>query len=1049
MEASKKLATELIRVFEDNYCIRVKFESAGESNPSASGLQAVFVLDKSGSMAGGPIRDAKGALVSFISKMEKLTVPMTIIAFNNTFEEANSKTLGYEGLRNWAEKIKGSGGTLFKNVFECMREKFVKEKMDNTFVMFLSDGQDNDGLPKLIPFMEKFKDTIVKNNLTSSIHTIGFSDDHDAKLLTAITTYGTKAGTFQYLARDGRIPVAVNNATEFLYQTSMWGQYLGANKVVSKLEITDDENNPKIHFGMVFMRENDLGEGKVEIFYKGEKTEYILDMQRTDKLELEDTVHVFTSFISNTVLSILDKRTQKLLKQDEALLWAEKIGKIDKQLDEIIADIKKQRSLQRKQMMPFCLQAKDLISEFYAILKTNVAEDISNIKLAQLNRLAYQNILQRSLLKKINKRVGENAGMLQEIDQEINKILTGMNFKDIQEKYKNELESYGHCLISYKDWFDALQDGDCFCLTFDAERAEGGIMDPSLVVIKAINTTQLTAESFLDSALFITRAGQIIKGVGQHGAPASSLVNGLPEEVITGVMPLYINEEHWKVARLRLKPLLAWTIAQDVLAYEPKQLIVLPFLLLAKAAIDQGSEHKQKQFKLILDTCSAIYRDCKELILPDLKSKCAEYLTKPEVRTADVIPNNRVFLLHLYVASQAGDIDSKQVLSILPYVMEEEIRRNGPKLDVDINEFYKKLLDVDEAAYVVPYIKAFVDEINKDFEGKAAGKGESFKLMLKEKNIEIKEEQKVPAGGAEETKGAVPKPKEEEKILVDTTKMGERASKLIERYNQLLTKAEWNVAQTAGLCNLFGIKPYNTIQEMGIDTPAKQQAFAIQTMTQKVNADRREAIQKGLFVNSFDEAAAVEFVRKKYVETVTMERNNQKSKIIADRQKTSASASAPQFAATKDLYEAAGLLHGILRGTMNFHEMHKALRTPHCPEVIQKIKMLSTGQFMGIKLIMDEMKNPKELSNGFVTWKATKKHAYKIWKENKGDYPLAQWIEAFPHLAEYLDGQEKRSQGVFVAYRHPRANCVDPRHRANSKKPLAAKVSKPHKKKKK
>ena len=183
-------------------------------------------------------------------------------------------------------------------------------------------------------------------------------------------------------------------------------------------------------------------------------------------------------------------------------------------------------------------------------------------------------------------------------------------------------------------------------------------MDPSTVKIVTINNTQLTAESFLDSALFITRSGPLIRGEGQHGSSAATLVKGLPDEIITGVLPLYINKEHWRIARLKMLPLLSWTVAQDVLAYEPRQLAVIPFLLLAKAAYDQSTEHKKTQYKLIYDTCFAIYNENKGLLIPAIKSRLNKYLTNPEVRTSDSVQNNRVCLNHLYMPVQSGDMEA-------------------------------------------------------------------------------------------------------------------------------------------------------------------------------------------------------------------------------------------------------------------------------------------------------------------------------------------------------------------------------------------------------
>eukprot|EP00826_Nyctotherus_ovalis_P012316 TRINITY_DN13241_c0_g5_i2.p1 TRINITY_DN13241_c0_g5~~TRINITY_DN13241_c0_g5_i2.p1 ORF type:complete len:492 (+),score=167.84 TRINITY_DN13241_c0_g5_i2:215-1690(+) len=489
-------------------------------------------------MAGRPIEEAKGALTSFVSKLEKLGVPITVISFNSNMSKASSKEMGYKGLKGWVEAIEPEGWTLFKHVFQEMEKDFTVSTLRNTFVLFLSDGQDNEGLESLTPYMQSFRNTITKYKLSSTIHTIGFSEEHDAKLLSSLTAYGTKVGTFQYVEQGGRIPVAVNNASEFLFQSLAWGQYIGGNGNIIKLEINDDEKNPDLHHGTVYLNKKDIAEPKIEIYYHNRRHEYRLNLQEIQDLELETRVHLFTSLASNAALNVLVRRQEKQITKEELPAILGKLDRMDKYITVLIAEIKKQRSLQKKQMMPFCLQAKDMIAQFYSMMKEDIEKDLTNICLAQLNKLAYHNVLQRSLLKKINKRAGVNAGMLQKIDEQVNAIMKEMDFERLGEKYKSELEAYGHCLITYKDWFDALQEGDSFCLTFHASRPASGIMDPSTVAIRAVNTTQLTAEAFLDSALFITRAGQLIRGEGKHGSSAASLVKGLPDEVITGVLPL-------------------------------------------------------------------------------------------------------------------------------------------------------------------------------------------------------------------------------------------------------------------------------------------------------------------------------------------------------------------------------------------------------------------------------------------------------------------------------------------------------------------------------
>eukprot|EP00831_Metopus_contortus_P069675 TRINITY_DN6274_c0_g1_i6.p1 TRINITY_DN6274_c0_g1~~TRINITY_DN6274_c0_g1_i6.p1 ORF type:complete len:351 (-),score=64.28 TRINITY_DN6274_c0_g1_i6:153-1160(-) len=309
------------------------------------------------------------------------------------------------------------------------------------------------------------------------------------------------------------------------------------------------------------------------------------------------------------------------------------------------------------------------------------------------------------------------------------------------------------------------------------------------------------------------------------------------------------------------------------------------------------------------------------------------------------------------------------------------------------------------------------DSINAEY------MGEKIKAILKENKMEIEEIKEPVAEPMEEMKGA-----EGDHIIVDTSKMNERVSKAVERYEGLLAKEDWNPFQFNNLLPLFGLTPYSKLDDFGVNTPAKKTIFVSQTCIHRVNADRREACKQGKVIDVFNEEACCEEIKKIYSDTVILERNNQKSKILADFTKTSASADAPLFASTKDIYEAAGILQGVLRGSPQFQAYHRALRIPNCPLVAEKCKMLVSGQFENIKLIMDDAKNPKELSKGFFTWKASKKHCYKIWKPNATNAKIEDWIAAFPHLAEYLTGQEQRRLGVFVPYRNARSNCADPRH---------------------
>jgi hypothetical protein len=73
-------------------------------------------------------------------------------------------------------------------------------------------------------------------------------------------------------------------------------------------------------------------------------------------------------------------------------------------------------------------------------------------------------------------------------------------------------ETLGACPLSCNDLFEAMEAGDCMCLGLDVSRSEACIADPSRLVIKEIIPTFMTADSFLDSAVFSLRKNEMAHG---------------------------------------------------------------------------------------------------------------------------------------------------------------------------------------------------------------------------------------------------------------------------------------------------------------------------------------------------------------------------------------------------------------------------------------------------------------------------------------------------------------------------------------------------------
>ena len=211
------LPAELIHLVGEYMAIRFQIPTSSGENFESSGLHAFFCVDKSGSMAGSPIKDTKGALISLIQKFQKVQIPITVYLFSNRLTELSSENEGYANMLVEADNLKAAGGTLFAPVIEAMQVKIRQNNLKTVFAVWLTDGQDNKGLNSLIVLMDKFKEDMENNGNSIAIHTIGFSPDHDASLLTRLSQSGTRPGSFQYVPPGGRIPVAVNNVYELAF----------------------------------------------------------------------------------------------------------------------------------------------------------------------------------------------------------------------------------------------------------------------------------------------------------------------------------------------------------------------------------------------------------------------------------------------------------------------------------------------------------------------------------------------------------------------------------------------------------------------------------------------------------------------------------------------------------------------------------------------------------------------------------------------------------------------------------------------------------------
>lgn len=239
----------------------------------------------------------------------------------------------------------------------------------------------------------------------------------------------------------------------------------------------------------------------------------------------------------------------------------------------------------RKEIMTALLECRTrttlVISELRSI--QNLSQ-LSNEIIAKLNNVAYKGIQSGGLQKLIDKRALNNEGLYQKLENQIKEIVEKFDCEQIAKDNQEIIDDIGDCPFSCMGVVEALQEQDCMCIGLSISRPEAAIADPTRLVIQDIYPTYITADSFLQSAQFnISQAGDEAHGGFGPKKEGAQLAIGLGREDISGVLPLYLFAEHWKIAKRKLQPLFGLMCTLDIMGYSSEQQFTVPFLVWTKA----------------------------------------------------------------------------------------------------------------------------------------------------------------------------------------------------------------------------------------------------------------------------------------------------------------------------------------------------------------------------------------------------------------------------------------------------------------------------------
>lgn len=178
---------------------------------------------------------------------------------------------------------------------------------------------------------------------------------------------------------------------------------------------------------------------------------------------------------------------------------------------------------------------------------------ISIKEVAELIHVSYKVFRHRAMMRMVEQRQVRNMKFLEkqenEIKHELEKLKISQQTRQHTKDEQDSIEIVDECYMSLMSPVEAFQEGDCMCIGFELSRSEAAVIDPGQLVVNHITSTFITAKSFLDSTI---NAGSSSMGE-LHPEARGSLAMGVGRENINAVMPLYIFQEHWEVAR-RLQP---------------------------------------------------------------------------------------------------------------------------------------------------------------------------------------------------------------------------------------------------------------------------------------------------------------------------------------------------------------------------------------------------------------------------------------------------------------------------------------------------------------